>query len=268
MARPGRKALARAALDVHGRTHAEEIGFDPSRDKPSEWFQLLCASLLFSARISAEIAVSAAQALRRQGWTTAGKLADSTWAERAKVLNEAGYARYDERTSSMLGDSAQLALDRYGGDLRKLREEAGRDPSRERRLLKEFKGIGDVGVDIFFREAQGTWDELHPFLDKRARAGAAALGLDEDAKALARLVDAADFPRFVAALVRVERADDAEKVRRVAAGEPAEGSGDGAGGAASKSQLYERAQRLGVSGRSRMSKQELAAAVERAEKGS
>lgn len=266
MARPGKKALARAALETHGRTYAAEIGFDPSRDKPSEWFRLLCASLLFSARISADIAVSAARALAEQGWTTAAKLADSTWAERAKTLNEAGYARYDERTSTMLGETAELALDRYGGDLRKLRAEADRDPGRERRLLKEFKGLGDVGVDIFFREAQGVWDELHPFVDKRARQGAAALGLDEDAGALARLVDRTDFPRFVAALVRVGLADDADRVRRVAAGEPADGGGAGTG-AASKSELYERARDLGVSGRSRMSKQELADAVERAEGG-
>ena len=42
--------------------------------------------------------------------------------------NEAGYARYDDRTSTMLGESAQLLLDRYGADLRALGEEVGREP--------------------------------------------------------------------------------------------------------------------------------------------
>ena len=47
-----------------------------------------------------------------------------------------------------------MLLNRCGGDLRNLREEAGCKPDKERKLLKEFKGIGDVGVGIFFREAQ------------------------------------------------------------------------------------------------------------------
>ncbi|MGH3666554.1 MAG: hypothetical protein ACRDU8_10800, partial [Egibacteraceae bacterium] len=151
-------------------------------------------------------------ALADQGWTTAQKLAGSTWARRAKVLNSAGYARYDERTAAMLGVTADLLVDRYGGDLRKLRDEAGHDPAAERRLLKQCKGMGDVGVDIFFREVQGAWDELYPFVDKRAAAGADALGLPTDAKRLRRLVDRDDFTRFVAALVRVRQERDADEV--------------------------------------------------------
>lgn len=219
MANPSTADMVTALLDLHGRTYAAEIGVDPRRNTPSPLFRLLCAALLFSARISSSIAVAAAKALTARGWTTAEKLAASTWAERAKTLNQAGYARYDEQTSRWLGESADLALDHYGGDLRKLREQAGRDPARERRLLKEFKGIGDVGVDIFFREVQGAWEELYPFADRRALDAAKALDLGDDAKALSSLVDRADFPRLVAALVRVRQADDADRVRQVAAGE-------------------------------------------------
>jgi hypothetical protein len=39
---------------------------------------------------------------------------------------------------------------------------------RECKLLKEFKGIGDVGANIFCREAQIAWDELYPFADRKA----------------------------------------------------------------------------------------------------
>jgi endonuclease III len=202
MAKPSKKAIVTALLDAHGRTYAAEIGIDPAKNTPSPLFRLLCASLLFSARISADIAVRASKALADQGWTTAQKLAESTWDERARTLNEAGYARYDERTATMLGETADLIVERYGGDLRKLRKEAGRDPDEERHLLKCCKGIGDVGVDIFFREVQGAWGELHPFLDKRARDSAQALGLGDDPRALARLVDKSDFPRLASALVR------------------------------------------------------------------
>lgn len=102
---PSKKDTVRALLDRYGQSHAEELGIDPTGG-PSDLFRLLCAAILFSARISADIAVAAARDLVEQGWTTAQKMADSTWSERARVLNQAGYARYDERTSTMLGETA------------------------------------------------------------------------------------------------------------------------------------------------------------------
>jgi hypothetical protein len=216
-ANPSRKAVVRALLDRHGRTYAAEIGFDPAKNTPSPLYRLLCASLLFSARIGAGIAVRAARALAAEGWTTAQKMADSTWEQRTRTLNESGYARYDERTATMLGQTTDLLLEEYGGDLRKLRDAADRDPTEERRLLKRFKGIGDVGVDIFFREVQGAWDELYPFLDQRALRNAEALGLGDDPEALARLAGRSDFARLAAALVRVRNATSREEVLRAAA---------------------------------------------------
>jgi hypothetical protein len=160
MADPPTDGVVSALLDRHGRTFAEELGVDVASGTPSPLFRLLCASLLMSARISAGIATAAARALADSGWTTAERLAESSWEDRARVLNQAGYARYDERTSTMLGETATLVLDRYGGDLRRLREDAGCDPAEERRRVKECKGIGDVGADIFFREVQAAWPEV------------------------------------------------------------------------------------------------------------
>jgi endonuclease III len=212
VARPSEKEIAVALLERHGRTFAQELGIAVEKNTPSPLFRLLCASLLFSTRISARIAVEAARALSDKGWTTPQKMASSSWEERARTLNEAGYARYDERTATMLGETAEMLLDRYRGDLRKLREEAGRDPGEERRLLKEFKGIGDVGADIYFRETQVAWDELFPFADRRALQGAKDLGLPDDPSSLARLVGDRDYPRFVAALVRVRLEGDRDEV--------------------------------------------------------
>jgi hypothetical protein len=218
MPRPSKREIARGLLARHGRLYSEEVGANVAKGTPASLFQWLVASILLSARISHRIAIKAARALKRQGWTTAEKLAASTWAERATTLNRAGYARYDERTSAMLGATTDRLLVRYGGDLRKLRDAAGRDPARERALLKEFKGLGDVGVDIFFREVQAAWDELRPFADRRAFSGARRLDLGSDAKALARLVDEPDFPRLVAALVRLDFAKDEDDVLEAARG--------------------------------------------------
>ncbi|HYZ79464.1 MAG TPA: hypothetical protein VE596_19045 [Gaiellaceae bacterium] len=219
MARPSKRRIAEALLERHGRTLAEELGIDVAAGTPSPLFRLLVASILFSARIGHGIAFAAARALAEQGWTTPQKLAQSTWRQRVQVLNRAGYARYDESTSRMLGDTCALLLERYRGDLRRLRDEAERDPRRERTLLKEFKGLGDVGVDIFFREVQLAWDELYPFADRRALQAAQQLDLGDEPHALARLVDrdARAFAPLVAALVRVELERDYDGVREQAA---------------------------------------------------
>jgi hypothetical protein len=215
---PAKKKVVAALLDRHGQTYAEELGIDLRKQTPSNLFQLLFASVLYSARIDAGIATQAARNLKRRGWRTASKMADSTWRQRVAALNDAGYTRYQERTSTMLGDMAETLLERWNGDLRKLRDEAERDPASERRLLKRLKGLGDTGVDIFFREVQATWDEVRPFADRRALAAARRLDLGGDAKALARLAKGRDFDRLVAALVRTELADDYDEIRAAARG--------------------------------------------------
>lgn len=112
-----------------------------------------------------------------------------------------------------------LCANRYDGDLRRLRDEAQRDPDRERTALKRCKGIGEVGVDIFFREAQVVWDELAPFADRRALRSAQRLGLGDDARALARLTDGEpELARLVAGLVRCDLAGDHDDVLAAAGG--------------------------------------------------
>jgi hypothetical protein len=209
-----------ALLDRFGRTYCEELGIRIETNTPSALFCWLCAALLFSARISAELARRAARALIEEGWTTPQRMVEASWSDRALVLNRAGYARYDERTSTMLGETAQFLLRQYKGDLRLLRDRAKRNPAAERRLLKQFKGIGDIGADIFCRETQTVWDELYPFTDKKALAAAAELGLDRDPAALSKLVSRQDFPRLVAALIRTSLAKDYNAILERASGHP------------------------------------------------
>jgi endonuclease III len=213
MARPTNAQIASALLDRHGTSYAEEAGIRLGDDpKPSPLYRLLCLSTLLSARIRADAAVEAARALSAAGWRTARSMAEVTWGERVKVLNRHGYARYDESTARMLGDTADLLLDRWSGDLRRLREEAGRDASAERELLKDVKGIGDVGASIFLREVQAAWPEARPAIDGKALDGAEALGLTTDPRRLAELVPGGRLPELAAALVRVALADDAEEI--------------------------------------------------------
>lgn len=215
---PAENAVIKTLMQRHGRTYAEELGIPVEDNAPPSLFRLLCAALLYSARIRAATATKAARAIADQGWISADKMLAATWEERVRVLDAAGYVRYDERTSTMLGQTAQLLIEKYQGDLRNLREAAEHIPEQEKRLLKQFKGIGDVGVSIFFREIQLVWDELFPFADARALEGARRLGIEPDSQVLAGFVQKRDFPRLVAALVRTVLARDHAKILEEAAG--------------------------------------------------
>jgi len=200
MSRDTRRAIAQL-LDRYGTSYAAQAGIT-LRNKPSPLFRLLTLALLLSVRIRADIAVDAARELSRAGWRTPAKLQAATWQERVDALGRAHYKRYDESTSTYLGQLATRTLERWHGDLRRLRAEAAGDASAIRRLLGEFDRIGPTGTDVFCREAQAVWPELQPYFDARALRSAAELGLPRDPAALAELVPARDVARFAAALVR------------------------------------------------------------------
>lgn len=215
-----------ALLERHGRTFADELGV-PLADGTSEaLFRWLVACLLYGTRINSEIATAAARAVAEAGWTTADALAASAFDDRVAVLDRAHYARFDERMANLLGEAAEHVRERYGGDLRALRERAGREAKAEQGLLKEIPGLGPTGAAIFCREAQAAWDELHPFCDKKAWSAAKELELAGSVKALAGLVPAADFPRLVAALTRCALAGDEDEVRGAAHAGAAVGDGE------------------------------------------
>ena len=194
------QATARAIIREAGTSYAAQAGFTLT-DKPSQLYRLLVLSVLLSTRIKAEIAVSAARELG--AFPTARRMREATWQQRVDALGRGSYVRYDESTATALGNGADLLLDKYGGDLRKLRKKAGGDVRRIKELLREVPSLGPVGIDIFCREAQAVWPELRPYFDKKALSGAEKAGLPKDAGRLAELVDAADYARFSAALVRI-----------------------------------------------------------------
>jgi len=200
-----RESVVQVLLDRFGRTSAEQAGIRLA-DKPSPLYQLLVLATLLSARISGDIAVAAAKELFAAGYRTPQRMRQSSWQDRVDTLGRAGYRRYDERTSTMLDDAAVLLLDRWRGDLRNLRDDAGADPQRIRELLTEFKGMGPVGADIFLREVQAVWPEVAPYVDGRVMQGAEKVGLPSNARDLSGLVDSPrDLARLSSALVRVSR---------------------------------------------------------------
>jgi hypothetical protein len=80
-----------------------------------------------------------------------------------------------------------------------------------RELLKEVKGLGNVGADIFVDTAQGIVASLAPFLDPRSVKTAEAVGLEGDVEELYRLVgrDPMEMCKLAGALtnVRLQKAE-------------------------------------------------------------
>ncbi|MCW1098235.1 endonuclease [Streptomyces sp. RS2] len=200
MARDQRRTV-RELVDAHGQTYAEEAGIR-LKDTPQPLYRLLVLAHLLSARISASIAVATARALGEAGLRDARRMAGATWQQRVDALGRGGYRRYDERTATQLGEAAELLTERWGGDLRRLRDEADGDVSELRRLLQEFPGVGPTGADIFLREAQLVWPEAGPLLDRKALQGAERLGLPGDQDRLLALAGKTEPAVLAAALVR------------------------------------------------------------------
>ena len=203
MTRTTQRETARLLVQRHGTTFAEQAGIRMA-DRPSPLWRLLVLSLLLSARISSDIAVAAARELSKAGYRTPKAMREATWQQRVDALGRGHYRRYDERTSTMLGEVADHVLRDYRGDLRRLREQAAK-PADIDGLLQQFKGIGPTGAAIFCREVQGQWSELAPYVDAIAAKGAKRLGLPPSPGRLTALVPDRDVPRLVAACVRASR---------------------------------------------------------------
>ena len=195
--------VVKELLKDYGRTYADEAGIT-LRDTPAPLFQLLVMSLMLSARIAADKAVSATASLFKSGLTTPKKMADASWQERVDAITWSGYKRYDERTATSLGKTAETVLEKYDGDLRKLRDDAHHDVGQLHGKLQTFNGIGKVGANIFLREVQTVWDEVYPFADDAVLKTAGKLSLPTETEKLSKVCRRKDLAPLTAALTRVK----------------------------------------------------------------
>ncbi len=208
-----RKELIEALIEDHGTLYSEEIGANISRDVPQQWFHWLLCALLLSARISADKAIQAAQALKEDGLHKAEAIRDVDRQHLVAVLNRNGYARYDNQGADYIRAAAEMVETDCSDDLRRIRDSAEtRDDILD--ALTAFKGIGKTGATIFAREAQIAWDALYPMLDGASAEQAAKMGLPDDAEDLADAAGSRErFTRLVAALTRVSLDQPSDRVR-------------------------------------------------------
>ena len=191
----------RTLLADNDYTYAEDAGI-ALEDKPSPLFELLTLTQLLSARISAQIAVSAARELFSAGYRTPQKMADAKWQDLVDALGRGSYTRYDESTATRLGELGTRVGEVYGGDLRKLADEAVGDVTTAKKLIENFDGIGPTGADIFLREVQDVWTWVRPYFDKKSVDEAKNLDLPTDTDKLAELAPNGKAAALAAALIR------------------------------------------------------------------
>lgn len=193
--------LLKGLLERAGTTYAEQAGIR-LRDKPMPLFQLLALCMLASKPIDAVIATQAAREVFKAGLRTPKAVLQADRSTMIGAFGRAHYVRYDESSATRLADIAQTVRDEYADDLRGLADQSEHDVTAARRLLKQFKGIGDTGADIFLREIQDHWTWVRPFFDDRTLAAATDLGLPGSADELSELAPKSNA-RLAAALVRV-----------------------------------------------------------------
>ncbi|KAI9376411.1 COPI associated protein-domain-containing protein [Aspergillus egyptiacus] len=145
---------------------------------------MLMEAMLKSRPIQHDLTDRAIQKLIEVGYHDIEKLGNASWEERAMVLKDGGYNRYREQGSTNLGELVSLVNEKYDGDLNNLVKKADYDRRKTRELVKEVKGLGDLGVDLFFNNVQSVWPSIAPFIDSRSMQTARDAGFGTDLNAI------------------------------------------------------------------------------------
>lgn len=198
--------LVKGLLELAGTTYAEQARIR-LRNKPMPLFQLLTFCMLASKPIDASIATRAAREVFKQGLRTPKAVRDADRSTMIAAFGRAHYARYDESSATRLADIAEAVFEVYADDLRGLASQSKRDIAAAKQLLKQFKGIGPTGADIFLREIQDHWTWVRPYFDERTLTAARQLGLPSHADELRELAPHCTA-NLAAALVRVSLDDN------------------------------------------------------------
>jgi len=202
-------------VDKLGRPYHELLGINLRSGKKEEIFKWFIASSLFGARISETIAMKTYKQFEKDGLLSPERIIARGWSRLVESLDRGGYVRYDFSTADDLLALSDLLMRSYGGDLNKLHNQA-KDSADLEAHLKEFRGVGDVTVNIFLRELRGVWKKADPLPGRHAILAARNLGLVKSARPAealdelrrvwkAKVVPRKTFVNFEVALSRLGR---------------------------------------------------------------
>ncbi|MFP4641724.1 MAG: hypothetical protein ACLFPU_06070 [Dehalococcoidia bacterium] len=172
------------------QTYPQELGIDLETEEGRfKWF---LASILFSKRISADIAKSTYREFEKEGLVTPDRITEAGWDKLVEVLDAGGYVRYDYSTATTLLGIAGDLKEKYGS-LETLYEQSKDTKDLEKRL-QEFKGVGQTTVNIFLRDLKAMWGKARPKISPPAIQVASRLDLTNEQL---------ELPDVESALVRI-----------------------------------------------------------------
>lgn len=187
-------------LLARSRLYSEELGIDLEEGGDPALFRWFLASQLFGQRISEPLAMRTYHAFVRHGLLSPRALLAAGWEELVHTpLREGGYVRYDESKARQLLRNSKDLLERYGGSLQRLHDEATDARDLEARLLAFYR-VGPVTTNIFLRELRPFWRHADP--PPLARVVALAEALDIDLSRIPR--KSQRFVRIEAGLIRLQ----------------------------------------------------------------
>jgi hypothetical protein len=124
-----------------------------------KWF---LASILYSKPIIENSATRTYRVFAKNRLTTAHRIANASWNELVRLLDEGGYTRYDFSTADRLLDVFNDLQRHYRGDLTMLYAQSRDEAELETRLKDLGKGIGDTTISIFLRDMRRIWPMANP----------------------------------------------------------------------------------------------------------
>lgn len=169
-------------------SYSQELGLDLT--KCEDRFKWFLASIFYAKRISAQTAKETFLYFDQEELTTPDAILDAGWDRLVQVLDAGGYTRYDFSMATYLLGIAKVLKEKYG-DLEKLYVKSNSSEDLELRL-KELKGVGPVGVNIFLRELRGIWEKAKPKPSPIAISMALRIGIERE-----------DVEQFESQLVRL-----------------------------------------------------------------
>ncbi len=172
---PQASGLACRVVSTLGGRYSTELGIDvDAGDTEIErWF---IAATLFGTRISTAVAERTFRVLSDAGLARIGQARHIPQDDFIALLDEGGYARYDERTATRLRALSDIISERYDGRAAVIGRRFATYQAL-RAALDVLPGWGPVTIQLFLRELRGVWPGAQPPLDQRVKSAARHLGL-------------------------------------------------------------------------------------------
>ena len=145
-----------------GTRYSEILGITLKSQREEEIFKWFLASILFGAPITEASAVKTYKCFEKHGVLTPKKVLETGWDGLVRILDEGSYTRYDFKTADKLLEVMRNLIEKYGGRLTTIHEEARDHTDLEEKLKNLAKGVGDVTVSIFLRELRDVWKKAKP----------------------------------------------------------------------------------------------------------